>query len=187
MFHSQTHIQKTLFYGFQHNKAQNNTISDSTRPVRSSQSPTLVIPGLIIWNAIETPLWIEQNEVCLQTGNYTKARSLHIRDASSSISTFYFHENKIIHQLNCDHYEHSHKTIFVPFLLKSTYPCLWQKLFYKLQICAFLGAFAELRQVAVTFTFVCPSVLSHGTTRLHWTDFHKILYLSISLRSVKKT
>ena len=51
---------------------------------------------------------------------------------------------------------------------------------------SFLGAFAKLRKVAVSFVmFVFPSVLMEqlGT---HWTDFYEILYLSIFRKFVEE-
>jgi hypothetical protein len=47
----------------------------------------------------------------------------------------------------------------------------------------FLGAFAKLWKATIRFaTSVCP----HGTSQLHWTDFHEIGYLSILGKSVDK-
>jgi hypothetical protein len=52
-------------------------------------------------------------------------------------------------------------------------------------VCRFVGAF-PLRKVTTSFSMsVCP-VRPHETTRLHWADFHEILYLSIFRNSVGK-
>jgi hypothetical protein len=49
-----------------------------------------------------------------------------------------------------------------------------------------LGAFTKLRKAIVNFvTSVCPSVRLEQLSS-HWTDFHEILYLRISQKSVNK-
>jgi hypothetical protein len=51
----------------------------------------------------------------------------------------------------------------------------------------FLGAFAKFRKAIITFvTSVRPSVYPHGTTRLHWTGFHRIRYFSLFRKYVEK-
>jgi len=57
-----------------------------------------------------------------------------------------------------------------------------------LQAASFLGAFAELRKVTISFvTSVRPSVhISLEQLGSHCTDFHEISYLRIFKNSVKK-
>ena len=53
----------------------------------------------------------------------------------------------------------------------------------------YLGAFAELRKMTVSFVMsVCSVCLSIGMESLgyHWTDFHEIWYMSIYRKSVTK-
>jgi hypothetical protein len=62
----------------------------------------------------------------------------------------------------------------------------------------FLGAFAKLRKVTISFVIsVCPSVclsvrlsvclsVRMEQVGFHWTDFHEIIYLSIFGTSVRK-
>jgi hypothetical protein len=51
---------------------------------------------------------------------------------------------------------------------------------------SFIGAFAKLRKASISFVMsVHPSVRMKQLGS-HWTDFHEILYLSISRSSVEK-
>jgi hypothetical protein len=51
----------------------------------------------------------------------------------------------------------------------------------------FLGVFAKFRKATISFVMsVRPSVYPQGTTRLHWTDFHRIRYLSLFHKYVGK-
>jgi len=47
----------------------------------------------------------------------------------------------------------------------------------------FLGVFAKLPNVIISFASVCPSLWQLCS---HWMDFRKIWYLSIFKKSVKK-
>jgi len=51
----------------------------------------------------------------------------------------------------------------------------------------FLEAFAKFRKVTISFvTSAGPSVYPHGTTPFHWTNFHRIRYLSLFRKYVGK-
>jgi len=55
-----------------------------------------------------------------------------------------------------------------------------------ISVLGFLGALAKLRTASITFVMcVCPCVLMEQFG-FHWTNFHGILYLSISPKSAEK-